>query len=124
MLPLACGAPGGVPPLPVAGRESAHAVTDSTSTGDLTGLVAAVATLTAEARASKELMQRIEGDNKQSLADIKATLDKLDQTVHGDGGHADWIKARKRDGWWLGMGLVGLGAIASAVFDWWKTLLH
>ena len=90
---------------------------------DITKLAVAVATLTAELAARKEVMERIEVENKKSLADIKATLDKLDQTVHGDGGHADWIKARKRDGWWLGMGLVGLGAIASAVLDWWKSFL-
>lgn len=90
--------------------------------GDITRLTAAVATLTTELVARKELMERIEGDQKEAIRAINEKLTRIDNTVSGEGGHSDWIKARKRDGWWLGSGLVGLGAILSAAFEWWKSL--
>ena len=86
----------------------------------MNGLIAAVATLSANVENAKSLMERIEGDQKTQLEAIKLQLDKIDRTVHGAGGHNDWINARKRDGWWLGAGLIGLGTLLSALFDWWK----
>jgi len=85
------------------------------------GLISAVATVAAEMKNAKDLMVRIERDQKEQLEAIKQQLDKIDRTVHGAGGHSDWINARKRDGWWLGGGLIGLGTILSSIFEWWRS---
>lgn len=87
---------------------------------DLTALSTAVATLSAQMVSNKELMIRIEDEQKTALKDIKAQLTKIDETLNGKGGHVEWINARKRDGWWLSGALVGLSFLLTAFIDWVK----
>lgn len=66
-------------------------------------IIAAVAALTAEMAATKDAIDRIERLVEKEFTELKATVKSND----------DWIRDRKRDGWWLGGALIGLGTFGS-----------
>jgi hypothetical protein len=66
-------------------------------------IIAAVATLTAEMKAVND-----------GIARVEAHLTTLEGKVTDND---DWIKARKRDGFWLSGALIGLGSIGAWVLN-------
>jgi hypothetical protein len=70
-------------------------------------IIAAVAMLTERMEAVLKNQERME-----------EKIDKIDETVHGDGGHAEQLATWKRTGKLLGFALTGLGAIGMAWLNW------
>lgn len=70
-------------------------------------IIAAVAVLT-------ERMEHVL-ENQEQMA---TKLDRIDKTVHGEGGHAEQLAGYRRMGKMLAFALTGLGAIGMAMFQW------
>jgi hypothetical protein len=67
-------------------------------------LIAAVAELSAEMRATRADIKRVED-----------SLTALNATVTGEGGHAEQIRNWRRDGKWVAGALVALGSFGSLI---------